>query len=300
MTGEKHFAYEKTATHSLKHFDVALSWMFAIRGRLELTGANALVPRTHLETVLGAMKKEFSRLRKSSQAPDQVLLRQAFPAAHKALHKAVNEWRPPRMVTTDGEEMIFCEAIFDTSNADAARAKLSAHPDLEQDEDRWVWLDRTGRAQLGEGPLLLGTVRLGEGQLVLETNSRERLERGKVTLQAHLEGLVTHRLDAVKDVEAAMRQTGGPSAAQSTEQVPPEIQAQVLGPFLQKRLESWIDESIPALGGKTPREAVKTSTGRKRVQNMLKDQRNLMQRQPGGDQVDFSGVYEALGLPPQG
>ena len=80
------------------------------------------------------------------------------------------------------------------------------------------------------------------------------------------------------------------------DEIPEDVQAQLLVPILQQHIESWIDERIPALNGKTPRQAVKTKAGRDKVVAMLKDQENSIQRQHGGEQVDFSRVYRELGL----
>ena len=53
---------------------------------------------------------------------------------------------------------------------------------------------------------------------------------------------------------------------------------------------------MPALNGKTPREAARTKTGRAKVKAMLKDQQNSVQRQPGGARVNFAVVYRELGM----
>lgn len=90
---------------------------------------------------------------------------------------------------------------------------------------------------------------------------------------------------------AALQKTGWPSLFEVQ-----EVQARFLGPIMQKHIDSWIDEKIPALDGKTPRQAVKTKAGRDKVVAMLKDQENSMQRHPAAKLVDFSGVYRELGL----
>jgi hypothetical protein len=42
---------------------------------------------------------------------------------------------------------------------------------------------------------------------------------------------------------------------------------------------------------------VKAKAGRAKVISMLKNQENSIQRQPGGDVVDFGIAYDELGLP---
>jgi hypothetical protein len=65
---------------------------------------------------------------------------------------------------------------------------------------------------------------------------------------------------------------------------------------MQDRLIQWCDEEIPALDGKTPREAVRTKRGREKVIELLKGQEHSTQRMPGGDRVDFGAAHRELGL----
>jgi hypothetical protein len=297
VTGDEIFVREKAATHQLKKFDLILGWLVRIGDHVELTGAGAGVPRSDRDIVLEAITKELRRLRKAHPgAAARSLLREAIVAGQMALRLAVENWRPPRIVTMDGEDVVLCESLFDVSDVAAVRAMLAAHPDMDEDGDEFTWVDREGREQLGDGPLILGTVRLEKGRLKLETKSRERIERGKELLSVLLAGIARHRVDAIKDLEVALEEHSREPERDRPEEVPEDVQAQIIGPYMQRHIESWIDEPLPALKGKTPRQAVKTRAGRAKVVSMLKDQENSMQRQPGCELVDFSVVYRELGL----
>jgi hypothetical protein len=41
--------------------------------------------------------------------------------------------------------------------------------------------------------------------------------------------------------------------------------------LIQSHWEGWINQKIPALGGKTPKEAVKSADGREAVEALLRD-----------------------------
>ena len=297
VAGHEIFVSEKAATHQMKKFDLFLGWIVCIGEHFELTGAGCGVPRGHREPVLKALTKELQKLRKKHpETPDRILLREAIPAGQSAMREAVANWRPPRMVTMDGEDIVFCEAVFDVTDLTTVRARLAAHPDMDEEEDGFAWVDRKGRKQLGDGPLHLGSIRFEKGRMTLETKSRERLERGKALLVDYLAGVARHRVDAIKDLDVAMAEYVDRPARAPVDEIPEDVQAQLLVPILQQHIDSWIDERIPALNGKTPREAVKTRAGRNKVVAMLKDQENSMQRQHGGELVDFSRIYRELGL----
>jgi hypothetical protein len=47
---------------------------------------------------------------------------------------------------------------------------------------------------------------------------------------------------------------------------------------LERHYAKWLDMSLPALGGKTPREATKTDAGRREVAMLLRDLENGEER----------------------
>lgn len=64
-------------------------------------------------------------------------------------------------------------------------------------------------------------------------------------------------------------------------------------------LRQWIDDSIPALGGLTPRQAVKTPEGRRQVLTLFEDSVEMQERvarTPGMFAPDYRKVKKMLGL----
>ena len=84
-----------------------------------------------------------------------------------------------------------------------------------------------------------------------------------------LEQLLGDRIHLVgmgeKDVSHALSESK-PRAEPEEPIVPPP---EVITELEKKMLHQWIDDSIPALGGLTPREAVKTHEGRERVLELI-------------------------------
>jgi hypothetical protein len=297
VTGAEVFVHERLATRQMARLDLILGWLVRIKDHYELTGAACNVPRPFREQVLRVMKQGLKRARKARpEATDQELLLGIAAPAQRTLREAVTRWRPPKVVNIDGQEMMLCEAIFDLSGPEGVRRKLVTKPNIIEDEQegRFLWIDRRRRKQLASGPLLLGTIVITGGRLVLQTKSRERLERGKRVLSRHLGRLVRHRLDTIKDLDVALSEP--PRSRPPEDQIPAEDQAELVSKVLMEHLMRWIDMEIPALGGMTPREAVRSRRGRERVRAMLKDQEHIARGMPGGDRLDFSAIYRELGL----
>ena len=64
----------------------------------------------------------------------------------------------------------------------------------------------------------------------------------------------------------------------------------------ERHYADWADQPLPALGDKTPRQAVRTKTGRDQVDLLLKVFENHEARLPMSQQADFSSLRKALGF----
>jgi len=77
------------------------------------------------------------------------------------------------------------------------------------------------------------------------------------------------------------------------------LKAQVEREFLRRHYERWPDEPVPALGGKTPKAAVRTKKGRQAVIELLKDfevHEARKAQKEGGEPFDFGFLWQRLGL----
>jgi len=134
------------------------------------------------------------------------------------------------------------------------------------------------------GALVLGHMELRGKWLVLEVNSSVRAERGQQMLTALLGGLVEGPLTETQSVESALEEPSGRKRGPARDVAPqlsPEEAARVMTEFLDRHYRRVIDEPLPALGNVSPREAVRTAEGRKKVVGWLKYLENGESRRPG-------------------
>jgi hypothetical protein len=78
----------------------------------------------------------------------------------------------------------------------------------------------------------------------------------------------------------------------------PEVQEQI-AEIIHKHWEGWVDESIPALGGQTPREAISSPDGRESVAALLREAERDQGQDPFMAEANRKGtrwVRELLGL----
>jgi cellulase/cellobiase CelA1 len=77
------------------------------------------------------------------------------------------------------------------------------------------------------------------------------------------------------------------------------VLAQALEQFIRRHYARWCDETIPALGGLTPRQAIVTPAGLARVNGLLREYEDGEQRQSaaqGRPAVSYQFLWDALGI----
>jgi hypothetical protein len=67
---------------------------------------------------------------------------------------------------------------------------------------------------------------------------------------------------------------------------------------MEKHYEKWLDMKLPALDGKTPRQAVKNAAGRRKLEELLKQFENDEERnhKDGKYAYDVNRIRVALGI----
>jgi hypothetical protein len=226
----------------------------------------------------------------------------------------------PRMQNSDGDALEFHKLIYAVSSIDAAFQKLcdlcktmtpeELGADAELDEAGVMvrveipW-DRQGHKKMAGMPnTVMGRIIIDGRRLTAEVNSAERAETLRREIDARLGGDGRFKVDEIQDLDVMMsRHVDGstesthPSEHKELMQQP-EVQAQVAELF-GRHWESWVDQEIPALGGKTPREAVSTADGREAVEALLNDAERGRGQDAFTTEINRKGtrrVREILGL----
>jgi hypothetical protein len=69
-----------------------------------------------------------------------------------------------------------------------------------------------------------------------------------------------------------------------------EIERDLILKLKQEHYARWLDDPLPALAGRTPREAIRTAAGREQVEDLLRGIENSRERgrKQGEAAYDFS------------
>ncbi len=171
---------------------------------------------------------------------------------------------PPRLQNTDGEPLEFHELVWELADPEAARRALDAHPALTEDDGIY----RLIRDSAGQQQTVILTLTITGEILHGEVNSDRRADEviGLVGSLLPTAELVDHDIRDLDEALDAQRATGVPPAPNLLDDPDMADVREEISAELERR---WLDDHIPALGGRTPREAALDAIGRHELERLL-------------------------------
>jgi hypothetical protein len=301
LTGAEHEVTERSASQGSRMGDILFAKPVTVDHLTVLDGCGpALMPPTEKAAII-ALRRQ---LRSGRRSVTDGIVRD-FDVGVREVYLEITDGllnpRPPRLQNTDGEALSFHRVTWQVPSARAAfdalavpaqgtdavelpdDATFSAAGELETVEFPWL---REGNAKHRSWTnIVLGTFHIHGRQLTVEVNSEERARRARLLVDCAMPDAV-HRGTVVESVEAALAANRAAPPAEpavrdhEAEELrgDPALQEHVTE-LLRQHYRGWIDSSLPALGGKTPRQAMRTRDGREMVQALLVS----LERREGSD-----------------
>jgi hypothetical protein len=295
VTGDVLFVHDVNMSNKLVRWDGLLARVVPGERGHEFSGVGITVPRDQLEPLRAWMEED--RLRTGMPWP--VYLKHNLPRIRRQPEEIAAEWiESLQLSNTDGEEILFSKAVYRVANHETLTAALRSCPEINEDDEgkHYTWLRG---AACEEGNTVLGNMRVEGAELVFESNSKQRHERGKRMLAELAGPALKHLRDEFTTQREMKRRTlDEPRAEPVKDEIPPEVRHKLITEYMEQHAAKWPDMAIPALDGNTPRQAVKTAAGRLKVAALLRDFENLEghKRQTGEPYCDVARIRAELGL----
>jgi hypothetical protein len=292
---------ERQATRQLVRWDLIAARIVEGPQRVPVIEAAPYAFNAEHKAPLLRMLRRLHRVSKAVRRSEDQFLRDAVPLLNAAWLRYVACPPMPELRTLDGEGLVLCRSAFDVADWPAVRAALQASGDFEaaNADTELTWLAP------GDGERrILGRVAIRGARLTLETMSRERAERGKALIAELAPGLATFRAMEVQTMDQALRgqrrDRGGAvrrEVAREAE-LAPDVQAQLTREYLDRHYRAWLDQSVPALGGKTPRAAARLKSARPELVALLKTMSSRADRDrlEGRAAYDVGWIWAELGV----
>ena len=146
---------------------------------------------------------------------------------------------------------------------------------------------------------VIGQINVTADRLRIETNSTRRGDALRAAVLAKTAPLVKHLLRNESSMTQLLEQAQE-SRARGTALPPRRIAAPeelaIIKEYKRRHYTAWLDDRIPALGGKTPRAAVRTAAGREQLDALLAQMAGSEARLPEEERFDFGWLRTELGL----
>lgn len=328
---------EKSGSRGLKQWDRIATRVIKLRETAVISGTLMVFDHATSEALLAALRRVGKRApRDVAEAarefgiatdaktladlltPDLLPAGAAFMVTSYWLDaglKAAQGRNRPAVVNSDGEPLEFTTLHFPLLpgvTAEQVRQALAGVAALRPENDHfWNWLAEPGarpksvprRANtqsfittMDDGALVLGTVEIQGRRLAMAANSRARVERGRALLAPALAGLVGSPLTERTDLEQMLASERPPRPPTG---MSPEQQRAIVHQGLDDHYRRVLDEPIPVLGNRSPRQAAKTAKGREKVVAWLKSLENHAAHREPDDPMgsyDVGWMWHELGM----
>ena len=295
LTGIEMDIQESLGSEALETGDILFGGVIRVDDVGMFLGLSAFVLPPGIKPRLIALRRTLSRGRGKVTHDDlfeeDLEIRQLFWDMDRDLH------RLPEMRNTDGDPMEFHKLIYDIDSSDLAAETLAflcvtetveeIREMAKKDQDGKIhrvdfdWNRIGNPVHKGMPNTVLGKIEIHGNRMTITLNSARRAETIQKEIRKRLGTAARLRLDEITDIDAMMKESDSDDVpfAENTPIAPPELQ-QHIGKMLRAHWEYWVDEKIPALGNKTPKQAVKTADGREAVEALLLDAEKTARRDP--------------------
>lgn len=252
-TGDVHHVHERTGSQQLKTGELYCARVVAAGGTMQIFGG--------LEPVSVGERDRLIALLDGGPDPIELV---AFLSARFA---------PPTLQNTEGEPTVLCNATLLVGDPARLAELLDEYYTRAEDEsddksdeasdEARNWIETVSRKGMDQ---IRAHLRLSGDQLQVQANSEARLERvlGAIRTLDPSVTLLHETREPAGDLHALQRLAANSSAPPAT-LVDPAADATVVAALdlMMRRYEAeWLDQSIPALAGRTPRECADEPTRR--------------------------------------
>jgi len=246
-----------------------------------------------------------------------------------------NAARKIRMITEEGDDVKLCETVFSVCNFEETAAQLSGAEDFmetdrtyqqnELTEMDFVWLAQLEKKQkdtlnknLDERLMILqshcvqnpsdsastkksytASITLNKKEMITSATSERRMIKLRKRLASLLGENIKLKSSSTKEMEEITSPEATLKKIKNAEDRKTELlNKQTYRPYMGSYMKEWINTPLPALGGKSPLQAVKIDSERGKVETMLREIENTEARRKkdGQPHCDIAEIRKLLGL----
>jgi len=321
LIGEETHVEEHSGSKSMRPGDLVYGqiWILPEVNTLGRLAPRMIPPDRKVEIVelRNRLRRKIAKKGRELSAADLIRYTDQIRTVYLDIRDAM--FRPKKLQNTDGDPFVFHTLNFRIGSAQVAfdalaplawsmdkeelleDAEHNADSSLESVE--FDWIGKGNRMHKNWDNTILGHLAISGRTLTVEVNSANRAERIRAQIEKRLGLHATHLSTASRTPEEALAKR----KAEEKKPLPQIGASQTLDPemlrefsaVMQEEVEAWVHKKIPALGGRTPFQAVKDPDGCEMVESLLLGWERTFEGQEfsGSFRPDIDAVRRKLNLP---
>jgi len=301
-----HVVVDEEGMQVIKKWDIVIARISKIGYENQIVGAAVVLPNETKNQLLEFVYAWLADYRKDNKKASikEFLRNCAMEVLASAKDVSYLRRQNRVIVNRDGDRVEMCSARYSINNISFIKQALESHPNIQLEssqKDRCTlsWIADTPFKEAGVlQRTILGTITLEKDSLLLQTNSRNRLEKGKQLIQKLLGIAAKHEKDTIESVEEFLKRNKKELKDTKSVAPSPEIK-KIERTFLEDYYRQWVDEPLPSLGGRTPREASRIPQLRGKLMELFKQLEQSAIRlaeEKGFDPIDLHEIRQILNL----
>ena len=297
-------------------------WMLPEVATLGRLAPRSIPPDRKVEIVAlrAKLRRKIAKKNRELSAADLIRYTEEIRTVYLDIRDAL--LTPPKLANTDGDPLVFHTLTFRVGSAQVAFDALAPLAWGVTKEDLLDGAERNGDGSLQSVEIpwsvkgnrmhktwentILGHLKISGRTLVVEANSANRAGKIRQEIEKRLGLHATHLSTTSQTPEAMLKKSKengrGKAERRDAEADDPLLDPEMKREFeaqVQRQVEGWIHQKIPALGGRTPLQAVADPDGREIVEAVLLGWERHYEKPgaPGMFRPDVDAVRRLLKLP---
>lgn len=295
---------EKQGSENARPGDILLARIVQIDHVAMLVGSSSILITPNFKPAIIDLRRnmlqEYQHITRDVLNEYDIEIRELYFDIYESLFQL------PLLCNTDGDPLQFHTLHYDIDDAETAFQHLCSLSVVENektlrssatmdDKGRVIkaeitWSREGHKASSALDNTILGRIVINHQKMTIEVNSEARAETIRAEIDKRLGKYARYKTTEIKSPETMLTKEkiaegGNLEKGMGHDELMqiPEVRDK-MAKVLTAHWDGWVDQKIPALGGTTPREAVKNSDGRESVEALLLDaERHMVGDKQMGD-----------------
>jgi len=295
FTNEECSVNDSSSSKQLKITDIVGARPLKTGKNNYFSGVISVYPYSSKPLFLDFFKREFNEYKKTlgRNASEKEFLKNWGFLIGNYIDKILEN---PRFLTPGGDKFVLASANYKITDTKKVLAKLKSIKALQEvgsgtkELTVFIWTQTNGDN-------ILATIEIEETSLRINSHSLNSLNKAKNYIENKLKGLINHKRDFTKQLGSFIKDNS--QGKIKPKKLPVGVRSKKeMDSVLSEYYNDWIDEPNKALNDKSPRDALKTKQGRKKLLAILAELENLYRhaKQRGEPYFDIERLRDKLKL----